>query len=82
MFFCADCLRLVSLDSHGRCEVCGSDAVAQAERGRLQSSESGFTDCRRSGEDAAAGYNRRKSVEYLSEVQLREIAERHYVRGR
>jgi len=34
-FFCLDCMQRSDLDKHGRCGICGSNAVTEAEgRGR------------------------------------------------
>lgn len=32
LFWCLDCFSIIALDIHGRCEVCGSDAVDIAVR--------------------------------------------------
>lgn len=34
-WLCLDCLALVNLDKHGRCPVCGSDAVTHAVTGQV-----------------------------------------------
>ncbi len=36
LWFCVSCVSQIDLDTHGRCSVCGSDAVERMAQGVIQ----------------------------------------------